>query len=89
MLVRKLTEWTGIRIAMVPRALTASSGLARGAWLWIVLRQRKRKIQPLKGVKGACPLILPPPLGERGVTLAISTPALENSKGFPMKITIG
>jgi hypothetical protein len=51
---------------MGPRALTASSGLARGAWLWIVLRQGKRKIQLLMGVKGACPLMLPPSGGERG-----------------------
>jgi hypothetical protein len=38
----------------------------RGAWLWIVLRLCKRKIQPLIGVKEACPLGLLPPLGERG-----------------------
>ena len=39
-----------------------------------VLRQRKEKYNRSIGVKGACPLMLPPPPGERGVTLAISTP---------------
>ena len=34
------------------------------------------------GVKGACPLGLPPPLGREGVTLAISTPAQKTRRDF-------
>ncbi len=45
-------------------------------------RQLKRKIQPLLGVKGACPLGCLPLWGREGVTLAISTPAQKNARGF-------
>ena len=34
------------------------------------------------GVKGACLLELPPPLGREGVILAISTPAQKNRGDF-------
>jgi hypothetical protein len=65
MLYRKPKEGTE-SVAMGPRVLTASSGLA--PWSMAVDRTPSawRKIQPLMGVKGACPLGLPPPLGERG-----------------------
>jgi hypothetical protein len=59
------------RITMGPRALTASSGLAQWSMVWIVLRQRLRKIQPLLGCL--------PPWGREGVTLAISATAKKNS----------
>ena len=71
---------------MGPRALTASSGLAPWSMAGIVLRQRKRKIQLLLGVKGACPLGLPPPLGERGGHPRNFHASLKKrEKGFPMK----
>ena len=85
MLVRKLKDGDRYRIAIVPRCSPPRRGSPRGAWLWIrVLRQRKRKIQPLMGVKGACPLMDCLPTGGRrvGVTLAISTPVLKNSRGI-------
>ena len=49
-----------------PRALTASSGLAPWSMVWIVLRQRKRKIRPLPGVKGLAHWAASPFGGERG-----------------------
>jgi hypothetical protein len=49
---------------------------------WIVLRQRKRKIQPLIGVKGACPLGLPPPLGGEWGSPSQFPRQLKNSWGF-------
>ena len=51
------------RIAMGPRALTASSGLAPWSMAVDSTSATWRKIQPLLGVKGACPLGLPPPTG--------------------------
>ena len=38
------------------------------------------------GVKGACPLGLPPPLGERGGHPRNFHASSKNSRGFPMKI---
>jgi hypothetical protein len=46
-------------------------GSPHGAWRRSY-RQRKRKIQLLTGVKGACPLGLPPHWGREGFTLTIS-----------------
>ena len=60
---------------MGPRALTASSGLAPSSMA--VDRSFgtvSEKSNSLMGVKGACPLRLPPPRGREGVTLAISAP---------------
>ena len=37
------------------------------------------------GVKGACPLMLPPPLGERGGHPRNFHASSKNSRGFPMK----
>jgi len=61
--VRKLKE-DRYRIAMGPMAhrIVGARPLGRR---WIVLRQRKKN-PALLGIKGACPLMLPPPLGERG-----------------------
>jgi hypothetical protein len=55
---------------MVPRVLTASSGLA--SWSMTVDRTSAawRKIQPLMGVERLAPPGLPPLPGERGVTFA-------------------
>ena len=49
--------------------------------VWIVSRKRKRKIQPLVGIKGAC-LFGASPLGREGFILAISTPAQKNRGDF-------
>ena len=71
---------------MGPRALTAYVGarpVEHGCGS--VLRQRKRKIQPLKGVKGACPLMLPPPLGERGGHRRNFHAISKNPRGFLQK----
>ena len=70
------------RIAMGPRALAASSGLAPWSMAVDLLRKRKRKIQPLFGVKGDCPLGLPPPLGERGGHTRNFHASRKNAKGF-------
>ena len=88
MLFKKTKRWDLYRIAMVPRALTALSGLA--PWSMAVDRTSaaRRKIQPLNRGQGGLPLMLPPPLGERGVTLAISMPSQKTRKGFPMKIEL-
>ena len=79
---RKPKKGTGIEIAMGPRALTASSGLA--PWSMAVDRTSAsvKENPTAPGVKGACPLGLPPPRGREGVTLAISTPVSKNSRGF-------
>ena len=70
---------------MGPRVLTASSGLARGAWLWIVLRQPWQKNQPLMGVKGLVPLDCLPTGGEWGSPSQFPRHS-KNARGFPMKI---
>ena len=48
---------------MGPRALTASSGLA--PWSMAAEGTLGKKNSKM-GVKGVCPLGVPPPLGERG-----------------------
>jgi len=48
----------------------------------------EKKSNPFMGVKGACLLGLPPPLGERGVTLAISTPA-QKTRGISTEPQMG
>jgi predicted lipoprotein with Yx(FWY)xxD motif len=70
------------RIAMGHGRSPPRRGSPRGAWLWIVLRQRKRKIQQLIGIQGGFPpLELPPPRGRERVTLAISSPPQKTRKG--------
>ena len=66
MLYRKTERGDRYRIAMGLRALTASSGPAPWSMAVDRLRQRLRKTQPLMGVKGALPPMLPPLPGERG-----------------------
>ena len=72
------------RIAMGPRALTASSGLA--PWSMAVDRyfgSVKEKSNRSMGVKGALPPLGCLPLwGREGVTLAISTPAQKTRRRF-------
>ena len=80
MLVRKPKE-DQYRIAMEPRALTASSGLAPWSMAVVVLRQRKRKIQPLLGVKGLAPLAASPTGGEGGHPRNFHASS-KNSRGF-------
>jgi hypothetical protein len=82
MLVKKTKKGDWYRIAMGPRALTASSGFA--PWNIAVdrLRQHKRKNPTAHWVKGPALLGCLPLWGREGVTLAISTPAQKNPKGF-------
>jgi hypothetical protein len=57
-------------------------GSPRGAWLWIVLRQRKERSNRSWGSRGLAPLGCLPHWGREGVTLAISTPAQKTRRGF-------
>jgi hypothetical protein len=75
MLFRKQKEGTGIGFRKGHGRSPLHRGSPRGVWLRIVLRQRKRKIQPLMGVRGLAPLDCLPHWGREGVTLAISTRA--------------
>ena len=70
------------RVAMGPRALTASSGLAPWSMAWIVLRQRKEKSNRSWGSRGLAPSCCLPLWGREGVTLAISTPTQKTRKEF-------
>ena len=64
---------------MGPRALTASSGLAR--WSMATSATFEKNGTALGG-QGASPLGCLPHWGREGVTLAISTPAQKTRKGF-------
>ena len=71
------------RIAMGPRALTASSGLT--PWSMAVDHTSaalEKKSNPFMGVKRACLLGLPPPLGERGSHPFNFHASSKNARGF-------
>ena len=62
------------------------SGLAQWSMAVDLTRQRKRKTQPLMGVKGACPSGCLPHWGREGVTLAISTQTQKSRGDFSRAI---
>jgi hypothetical protein len=67
MLIRKLKEGLVSDNDLATGVHRLVGACPEGAWLWIVLRLGKRKIQPLLGVKGACPPWAASPTGgERG-----------------------
>ena len=83
MLFRKRKEGTGNRIAMGPRALTTSSGLA--PWSMAVgsyFGSVKEKFNRSWESRGLAPLGCLPHWGREGVTFAISTPVLKKLEGI-------
>ena len=83
MLVEITKKGDRYRIAMGHRALTASSGLAPWSMAF-GSRQHGEKSNRSWGVKGACPLGLPPPLGERGGHPRNFHTSSKNMRGFLM-----
>ena len=82
MLVRKPKNGTGIGLRWSHGCSPPRRGSPRGAWLWIVLRQRHCSW----GSRGLAPLDCLHHRGRVGVTLAISTPAQKNRGDFPSKL---